>query len=365
MKSLSNFLKFGDLQIIFILILILIPINFLLFLSRGEGAEFYGSTQYVQFVRLFPESLGDVRLEPAYIAVTHFIWKITGLSLPVIFAVSRYLVWAAQLVFIYLLFKLLTNQKLLSIAGTLVFNFSFAQFAIANNLFRNHTANLLVFIILFLVIKFFKTPNAEVKKYLAGVGILLGLTTYTHIFTSAVIFSTFLLFLFFLIFLNFFKKKFLVRDFPKAIFQLIGGSILVGLVASVPFILRTLPFYWILVTSFLTGRGPWEIRTPPSPDLTFNFFANFANFFNQPLTGLITLFRFFFEFKQISIPTIMIFLVFVTVVFIILKARTASSFFILSFWLITYLGTKLEFFGVGVVPTRFSTVSFYLFKCGY
>ena len=360
MKSLSKFLKFGDLQIIFILILILIPINFFLFLSRGEGAEFYGSTQYIQFVTLFPESLGDVRLEPLYIAITHFIWKLTGISLPVIFAASRYIIWVGQLVFIYLIFKLLTNQKILAILGVLIFNFSFTQFAIANNLFRNHAANLLIFIIIYLTLRFLNSPKTNLKKYTLGVGVLLGLVSYTHIFTASFIFSTFFLFFIFILLVRFAKRKLYLSFRPK-IPQFLLGTIFVSFIVSVPFIVRTIPFYKFLAENFLAGRGPWQLHVASTP--TSQGLANVQDFdfnlFSQIINLSFTIFRFIFEFKQISLPLLFLALTFISVVFVITKVRNPANLFILVFWLVTYFGAKLEFFGVSVVSTRFISIVFY------
>ena len=351
-----------DLKIAILIGLISVLINVFLFWMKGFNGEFYSITQYLRFLDQYPESLRDIRLEPLFIHITYFLTEYGHISPLVLFPILRFSISFFQLIVIYFIIRSLSASRYLAIFGVLAYNFSFTHFLFSGNVFRNHLANLFLLIFIFVLNKVLLNKSFSLRNFFL-LSLILAFLFYTHLLVAFVAFLTFILtlvlcFIFEKRDFGLYKTQFLKLYLP-AFFVLI-----IAFLISFQFIFRYQGYSRSLIDDYLI-KGPSQVVVSQIPQQPPQLVPHQIEVkkdviplaFSYIKTNSIKLFRFLFEYQQVSLSLGFIALTFLGVFIGLFKIRRAETLSIVSLFFVTYFGSKISFFGVGVIGFRLLAIS--------
>jgi len=332
--------------VIFLIILGILAFSFLLYYQNGLLREDFANIVYYKLINSFPKGL-SIRTEPFLIALLWFFKKITGLEINQLIMIFRFAVLSLQIYFFYKLAYFFSKHKILSFIFTLIYLCSFSTFAIAENLLRNDLGNLFFLIVLYYSAILISQKQAiKNRLYLIAItGVVLGILTYTHVLPSLIIVVAMIVCIFIYFLISLFRKK-PEKSFSvtlKNFTAILGVSTLIMLIgASI-----SLPYLLSLIKA-KSGIVDYQ-------DALSSSVVSIQTNINLASSFIVKILRFIFEYRDVSMPVVLMLVVFVGIIYFLYKKnKSLTSVFVVSLWIAVYLGTKLDFLGVGVLPYRFN-----------
>lgn len=322
---------------------------------QGLSHEIFANSVYVNILTKFPESL-TLRLEPLFLALLWPGAKLIGVAGSIV-AWRFILVWLQCYLFDRLLLAL-EMDRLQRVVGLVLFATSATTFFFADNLLRNFAANTLLLLSL-LILHSIISGQSKSKSAILWLGVVLAATVYTHILVATIIWgvvgaatgigAT-------LYFLGV-ESKMRARLITPAI------SLAIAIVMSTPYL-----------SSLYQNSDLSDYRAPsPSPSLIASTtpvipIQTEAGTFFAPIRRIAIG---IFEYRDITLTLGLAISIAVIITVIIFRGKNRSPGVLLIslLWLITYLGTKLDYIDISVLPYRYtlmlSIASLLLLLLGY
>lgn len=353
-------MKFPRIPLHFILITCLTLIVCLIISWHGLSRETVGNSVYINLISTFPQRL-NLRIEPLFVTL---LWLTSFIGGPVVsILLWRFILVWLQLFFLYLFFKAINFNKGMTLVGLTIYASSTVTFGLADNLLRNDAALTLSLGLLAWFLWLLKKQGPLLWHwFLLGVG--LGALFYTHLFMAVIMCAVFIG-VFFL-----FTIRFAMRKFTRVVsFRLFSTGVFLTLCTA--FIIF-LPYLQKLQSNTRLDdyrqedlgkkvAEPIEITDTDNTDPQNGTPA----ITTEPPTAslkskIIRVFRFAFEYRDISLPTGLILFTAISLLIMARNWRTNLNrpeiLIAICLWGVTYFGTKLDFFGIGVIPYRFSLI---------
>lgn len=333
MKKIKLYLKSEKFLIIILIIIGLIIFSFFSYYPFGLIRENYANVVYIKLINNFPNGL-SIRIEPFFIFLGWLVKKITSLNTILVIVLFKYFILIFQTYFFFRIMRLLSSDKIIAFCLTLLYLLSFSYFSIADNLLRNSLGGLFLLIIIYLCFQL----NQKQKKnrrffYILSAGLSLGLLGWTHILPFLIIVAVLILSI--LIYFIFFRSQIILKNMTA----ILG----LGIIIAAPY----------LIDLFKSKADLTDYQYAFNISTTTE---NLPSFWLQKLSQyLIKTLRFIFEYRDVSMPLMIAFIILVSIIFLLIKRRRSYQvIFVLLLWAITYFGTKLDFFGISVLPYRFN-----------
>ncbi len=327
------------------------------FYSKGLTREASTNSAYLEFIKSFPASIASVRVEPLFIVLSYYLSKITASNILTI-VILKNLIIPFQLFVFYKTVKLFIKNNFLAVLSVIFLNFSFAYISMADNLLRNHLANLFLLVSLYFIFKLFKVGNLK-KSEIIIASLSGGILIYTHILPAILLDFTLISSISFLILFtllkknNFIASKIQINQPDMVLLKTIALTTILIFSIQAPYIKR-------LATN--SGIGDYQTISPATPQTTISNDNNgpvdslTENTSSKILTGTAKTFRIIFEYRLPGFSIFFMFLSFLSILFLFTKILNLSAETpLLILWGLAYFGAKADLiFGIGTLPYRFS-----------
>lgn len=322
--------------------LILLALGFFSVLSyypHGLLREQYNNGVYIHLIQDFPRSL-TLRTEPLFIAIAWAAQKLTALPVAWVLIVLKSIILAVYVVLFYKICRLLRLQQAIAVTLTAILVTSASLFLMYDNLLRNFLGNALLLGWLYVWLKSVVQPPRSYRMRIILGSILLTLMAYTHLLPTLVVLTVLVVFCL----IRFFHLRLSVFQLPS--FQMALGMLGLGS------LLILIPYFFVFVYLY-TRYGTDLSLHDYQLILPLNGFSTLIN--ANPFHIFLALFRFVFEYRDISLPLAFIPVILGSFLTLVWKRFRSDPVLIINIlWLILYAGTKLDFFGIGVISYRFT-----------
>jgi hypothetical protein len=338
-------------------ILVCITMDAFFFYSGGVDREYSSNQAYFEFIGNFPESIGSARLEPLFITISYLLSLLLGSKIAAIILLKNALI-AAQLFVFYKMVRLFVRHEPIALLSVFFLNFSFAYISLADNLLRNHSANLFFLLALYFVFKALLRKGRPSKNILFA-SLSGGLLIYTHILPTIIFdFSLFFVTLIMIIMKMVRRHSATILSAPSQN-RPIKTLLLVGAMVfsiQVPYMIRLNNTH----ADFTDYKSIHTIASPPQPDQQKDHLPIIEKTIRETTESIFIhakeIFRIVFEYRLPGLSIFNIFLVFVAIILVLRSVSPASpEALLLTIWGMTYLGSKADIiFGIETIPYRFS-----------
>lgn len=331
------------------------------FYSHGIIREYFANQAYIEFIHNFPESIASVRQEPLFIILSYWISNLIGSAVGTIIFLKMSII-ALQLFIFYKIVKLLVKDEIVALLAIPLLNFSFAYLSLADNLLRNHLANLFFLCALYHIIRIMR-PEKHSSKDTVLAALYGGLLIYAHILPTIIFDASIILTLSTVVILEIIKRlrsssqSADSRKFRVFHVRTIRALILVGFSAAIiqsPYIFRLI--------STQAGVSDYKSAAVTAPNIQQKSIPSQvkSSIASQPESipsiPLSTFLRTLFEFRLPGFPLFAMILLLFALIFMTKSITSApQGIIILSLWIISYIGSKTDLLlGIGTLPYRFS-----------
>jgi hypothetical protein len=319
---------------------------------QGSTHEILGNSAYLRLIQTFPHNL-DFRIEPLYVTL---LW----LSSHVIGGVASIIVWRfillwLQLFFVYRFFALISAKRLTTLTALVLFSSCIAVYNLSDNLLRNNAALTVGLGLMSWFLWLVSHRRAAWSWILFGA--VLGCTFYIHLFMALVLFITFGGYLGVSLVARAAKRN----GLPKLPWKLVLISIACAFTVSLPYTIQL--HGRTSLNDFQATPGSSDVQATPEPAVVTTATTDepVETPAPTPLTPkqrALRWLRILFEYRDTSLPVgLMVFLA-ATIIGLAYRRLVFRKEVALvgALWVTTYIGTKVDFFGITVLSYRFSLI---------
>ncbi len=368
-------------QIIIGLVAATLPyLDVLFYVPHGLLQEYYANSTYLQLIERFPASLTP-RTEPFFVLAAWALKNSTGWDSTLILAILKNAITILHIVFFYLIIEILTKRKSIAVLSTILYACSLPFFLLFANLLRNFFGNALLLVTVYCWLKII-TEKRNQLIYLAVAGVTFGALIYAHLLPAVILAATFFLHTLVLALyqcIAYYRGK--SAEFPATQLRSLALALAVATIVGLPYI-ASLVQSQISVADYRQALSQATVSTihpamslpsvkvscaiaehafiakaiatqqAPKPQL-----AAFSILPAAIRKSTVLMLRFLFEYRDIALPLSLMPVIAWGIPYLYLivgRPLPQHLLLVVLLWLVTYAGTKLDFFGIGVLPFRFT-----------